>query len=57
MKNHFVMLLIFSVLTSLVLAFIARNGSKERLKYFLLLFGSFVLLSTLAGWLMFPFPF
>ena len=57
MKNHFVMLLIFSVLTSLVLAFIARNGSKERLKYFLLLFGSFVVLSTLAGWLMFPFPF
>ncbi len=57
MKNHFVLLLVFSILTSLVLAFIARNGFKERLKYFLLLFGSFTVLSILVGWLMYPFPF
>jgi len=57
MKNHFVLLLIFSILTSLVLTFIARNGSRERLKYFLLLFCSFTLLSLLASWLMYPFPF
>jgi uncharacterized membrane protein len=57
MRNHFVLLLIFSILTSLVLAFIARNGAKERIKYFLMLFCSFTVLSILAGWLMFPFPF
>jgi len=57
MKNHFVLLLIFSILTSLVLTFIARNGFKERLKYFLLLFCSFTILSILAGWLMYAFPF
>lgn len=57
MKNHLILLLVFSILTSLVLTFIARNGSKERLKYFLLLLCSFTILSIVAGWLMFPFPF
>jgi hypothetical protein len=57
MKNHFVLLLVFSILTSLVLTFIARNGFKERLKYFLLLFCSFTILSIIASWLMYPFPF
>ncbi len=57
MKNHFVLLLIFSVLTSIVLAMIAKNGALERLKYFLFLLCSFVVLSILGGWLMYPFPF
>ncbi len=57
MKNHFILLLIFSILTSLVLTFIARNGFKERLKYFFMLLGSFTILSIIAGWLMYPFPF
>jgi hypothetical protein len=56
MKNHFVLLLVFSTLTALVLAFIAKNGARERLRYFLFLLGSFVVLSILAGWLMYPFP-
>jgi hypothetical protein len=57
MKNHFVLLLIFSILTSLVLAFIAKSGARERLRYFLFLLGCFVVLSAVAGWLMYPFPF
>jgi hypothetical protein len=57
MKNHFTLLLVFSVLTSLVLTFIAKNGTRERIKYFFVLLGSFVVLSILAGWLMYPFPF
>lgn len=57
MNNHFVLLLFFSILTSLVLTFIARSGAKERVKYFLLLLGSFTILSLAASWLMYPFPF
>ncbi|NLV30800.1 MAG: hypothetical protein GXY47_06540 [Acidobacteria bacterium] len=57
MKNHFVLMVVFSILASLVLAFIAKNGVRERTRYFLILFGSFVLLSIVAGWLMYPFPF
>jgi hypothetical protein len=57
MRNHFILLFIFSILTSLVLTFIARNGQKERIKYFFVLFGSFTVLSIVASWLMYPFPF
>jgi len=57
MKNHFVLMIIFSICTSLVLAFISKDGRKERLKYFLALFLAFVALSVIAGWLMYPFPF
>jgi hypothetical protein len=57
MKNHFLIMLVFSVLTSLVLTFIAKNGAAERLKHFFILLGSFVFFSILAGWLMYPFPF
>lgn len=57
MKNHFAMMVVFSVLTSLVIAFIAKSGTRERTRYFLFLLGAFVLLSIVAGWLMFPFPF
>lgn len=57
MKSHLSLMLVFSVLVSLVFTFIAKNGAKERIKYFLYLLGSFVLLSLLAAWLMYPFPF
>lgn len=57
MKQHFILMLIFSILTSLVMAFIAKNGSRERVRYFLVLLGSFIILSIVAGWLMYPFPF
>jgi len=57
MKTHLLLLLVFSILTSLVLTFIAKNGTRERVRYFLVLLCSFVLLSIVAGWLMYPFPF
>jgi uncharacterized integral membrane protein len=57
MKMHFTLMLVFSILTSLVLAFIAKNSTRARLKYFLVLLCSFIILSVVAGWLMYPFPF
>jgi uncharacterized membrane protein len=57
MRNHFLLMVVFSALVSLVFAFIAKNGAKERGRYFLYLFGSFILLSILVGWIMYPFPF
>jgi len=57
MKSHFLLMVLFSALTSLVLTFIAKSGTKERIMYFLVLVGSFVLLSVAAAWLMYPFPF
>ncbi len=57
MNDHLTLMVVFSVLVSLVFTFIAKYGAKERIKYFLFLLGSFVLLSIIAGWLMYPFPF
>jgi len=57
MKNHFTLMIIFSILTSLVLAFVAKSGARERMRYFLVLLCSFIVLSVVAGWLMYPFPF
>jgi hypothetical protein len=56
-NDHFLMLVLFSAMVSLVFTFLAKYGAKERIKYFLYLFGSFVILSVLVGWLMYPFPF
>ena len=57
MKNHFMLMLVFSILISLVLTFITKHGTRERARYFLFLLAAFVLLSVLCGWLMYPFPF
>ncbi len=57
MTSHIAMMLVFSVLVALVFTFIAKTGAKERVRYFFYLLGSFILLSIVAGWLMYPFPF
>ena len=57
MKTHLAMMIIFSILVSLVFTFISKYGARERVKYFFYLFGTFVILSIVAGWLMYPFPF
>jgi len=57
MRNHFTIMLVFSILTSLVLAFIVKHDMRERARYFLFLMAAFILLSILGGWLMHPFPF
>jgi hypothetical protein len=57
MKNHFLLMAVLSILISLVLSFITKNGLRERIKYFLYLLGAFMVLSILAGWLAYPFPF
>jgi len=57
MTNHFTMMIVFSLLVSLVFTYIGKSGAKERAKYFLYLFGSFILISIAVGWLMYPFPF
>jgi len=55
-NNHFALLLILSAVISLVFTFLVKYGIRDRLRYFFYLFACFVLLSILAGWLMYPFP-
>ena len=57
MKNHFLLMTVFSALVSLAFSFLTKNGAKERVRYFFYVFCSFVLLSLLASWVMYAFPF
>lgn len=57
MNDHLLLMVVFSALVSVVFTFIAKYGARERGKYFLYLFGCFVILSILFGWIMYPFPF
>jgi len=57
LNNHFLLMVIFSALVSLVFAFITKYGAWERFRYFLYLFACFVFLSIVVGFLMYPFPF
>jgi len=57
MNSHVFWMVVFSLMVSLVFTFLIKEGAKERIKYFFYLLGSFVLISILASWLMYPFPF
>ena len=56
MTGHITLLVLFSMFVSLVFTFITKYGAKERIKYFFYLLGSFVLISVVVSWLMYPFP-
>ena len=54
--SHFVTLLIFSALVSLVFATLMREDPRARVRFGLLTFGAFVASAIVVGWLMSPFP-
>jgi hypothetical protein len=52
MASHFVALILFSALVSLVFAFLQRETPRERLRFGVKVFGAFVLSTFVLGWLM-----
>lgn len=54
--SHLVALVLFSALTSTVFATLLRDDLRSRMRFGLILFGSFVLSAVAVGWLMYPFP-
>jgi hypothetical protein len=54
--SHLLSLVVFSALVSTVFATLLRDTPKERLRFGLWAFGSFVLSTLVLGWLMNPFP-
>ena len=53
--NHFPALLVFAAVVSAAFAFMLKTTLRDRVRYFLRSFGYFVLVSLLAGWVMFVF--
>lgn len=54
--SHFAAILIFSLCVSVVFALTSKEELKERIRYGIWSFFSFVLVAVAMGWLMFPFP-
>lgn len=54
--SHFVTLVVFSALVSLVFAMLMREDTPARVRFGLTTFGAFIASAIVAGWLMSPFP-
>ena len=55
--SHFEALVVFALAVSTVFAITAKNTPAEQVKYGLFVFGCFIGVAVLAGWLMYPLPF
>lgn len=56
MRDHFLLLIVFAVCVSAVLAALQRDTLHAQVRYGLWLAGAFVAAGFLLGWLMYPFP-
>jgi heme/copper-type cytochrome/quinol oxidase subunit 4 len=55
-RSHFLSLLVFAALVSLVFAMLMREDPRARLRFGLTSFAAFVASAIVAGWLMSHFP-
>jgi hypothetical protein len=56
MRSHVLLMVIFAFLVSLVFALLAKDESKDQLRFGVLLFAGFIVAAIVMGWLMYPFP-
>ena len=56
MSSHFLLLALFSLFVSLVFAVLLRDEPRQQLRLGGLMFGGFVALAFVLGWLMYPLP-
>lgn len=56
MQSHFVLLTLFAFFVSLVFAVIAKDDTREQLRFGGLMFAGFLVSAIVLGWLMYPFP-
>lgn len=54
--DHFLVMTTYAALVSAFFSLLWREGRRERLKLFGIIFGSLVLGGLAVAWLMFPFP-
>ena len=56
MQSHLLLLVIFAFFVSLVFALLTRDEAREQLRFGAMLFGGFLIVAVVLGWLMYPFP-
>lgn len=57
MTSHFFLLVLFSFLVSAVFAALLRDDPRAQLRTGALMFGGFVGVGVVLGWLLYPMPF
>ena len=56
MRSHILLLAVFAFFVSLVFAVLSKDEAGEQIRFGATLFGGFILVAIVLGWLMFPFP-
>lgn len=56
MQSHVVLLVVFAFFVSLVFALLAKDDTREQLRFGGLLLAGFIGVAIVLGWLMYPFP-
>jgi putative Mn2+ efflux pump MntP len=54
--SHFTAMLLFSFLVSVVFGVLSKDTPRERLIYGAKVFGAFVAIALVLGWIMYPVP-
>ena len=55
MQSHLLLLALFAFFVSLVFAVIAKDDTREQLRFGGLMFAGFLVSAVVLGWLMYPF--
>ena len=56
MTSHFVLMIVFAFFVSLVFAVLMHDGPREQARAGAMMFGGFVAVGLVLGWLMYPIP-
>lgn len=56
MASHFLLLVLFALLVSVVFAVLMKDEPREQIRFGGILFAGFVASAFVLGWLMYPFP-
>jgi 4-amino-4-deoxy-L-arabinose transferase-like glycosyltransferase len=54
--SHFLFMVAYALLVSIVFATLLKDQRREQLKTGAVMFGTFVAAAVVFGWLMYPFP-
>ncbi len=56
MRSHLLLMVLFAFFVSLVFAVISKDEPPEQLRLGGMMFGGFMVVAVVLGWLMYPFP-
>ena len=56
MTNHFAVMTLFAFFVSLVFSVLVKDEPRAQLRMGAIMFGTFLAVALIAGWLMYPLP-